>query len=46
MVLNLAPADSKAFNLMLDTGASDNVLTPQYARDLGVSIRRARDDRP
>jgi predicted aspartyl protease len=31
---------------MLDTGASDTVLSPQYARDLGVSVRRARDDRP
>ena len=46
VALNLAPQGSKAFNLMLDTGASDTVLTPQYARDLGVSIRRARNDRP
>lgn len=46
VALNLAPEGSKAFNLMLDTGASDTVLTPQYARELGVSVRRARNDRP
>jgi predicted aspartyl protease len=46
VALNLAPEGSKAFNLILDTGASDSVLTPQYAHELGVSIRRARNDRP
>jgi predicted aspartyl protease len=43
IVLNLAPDGSREFRLMLDTGAADSVLTPKYARDLGVSIRRARD---
>jgi predicted aspartyl protease len=43
VVLNLAPEGARAFQLMLDTGASDSVLTPRYARALGVSIRRARD---
>src|SRR5262249_36307512 len=28
------------------TGASDSVLTPQYAHDLGISIRQARGERP
>ena len=43
VALNLARDGSRPFNLMLDTGASDTVLTPQYARDLGVSIRAARE---
>jgi predicted aspartyl protease len=43
IVLNLAPEGSRRFQLMLDTGASDSVLTPRYAKELGVSIRRARD---
>ena len=46
VALNLAPDGSKAFNLMLDTGASDTVLTPQYAHELGVIVRSARVDRP
>jgi len=43
VALNLAPDGARAFKLVLDTGASDSVLTPQYARDLGVSIRAARE---
>jgi predicted aspartyl protease len=46
VALNLAPEGARPFRLMLDTGASDSVLTPRYARELGVSVRRARDDRP
>jgi len=46
VALNLAPEGARPFRLMLDTGASDSVLTPRYAHELGVSIRRARDDRP
>jgi predicted aspartyl protease len=43
VALNLAPEGARPFQLMLDTGASDSVLTPRYAKELGVSIRRARD---
>lgn len=43
VVVNLAPEGSRSFHLILDTGASDSVLTPRYAKELGVSIRRARD---
>jgi len=43
VVVNLAPEGSRKFQLILDTGASDSVLTPRYAKELGVSIRRARD---
>ncbi|HKC50148.1 MAG TPA: aspartyl protease family protein [Myxococcota bacterium] len=43
IALNLAPAGARPFQLLLDTGASDSVLTPRYAKELGVSIRRARD---
>ncbi|MFI5317551.1 MAG: aspartyl protease family protein [Myxococcota bacterium] len=43
IALNLAPAGSRSFQLLLDTGANDSVLTPRYAKALGVSIRRARD---
>jgi hypothetical protein len=41
--VNLAPEGDRAFRLLLDTGASDSVLTPRYARDLGVTVRRVRD---
>src|SRR5262249_7239479 len=40
--LNLAKEGDRDFRLMLDTGASDTVLTPQYARNLGVTVRRVR----
>lgn len=43
VIVNLAPAGDREFRLMLDTGASDTVLTPKYARDLGVNVRRVRD---
>jgi predicted aspartyl protease len=43
IALNLAPEGSRPFRLLLDTGASDSVLTPRYAKELGVSIRRERD---
>jgi predicted aspartyl protease len=41
--VNLAPAGDREFRLLLDTGASDSVLTPKYARELGVTVRRVRD---
>lgn len=41
--VNLAPIGDRELRLMLDTGASDSVLTPKYARELGVTVRRVRD---
>jgi hypothetical protein len=41
--LNLAPEGARPFRLLLDTGAEASVLTPLYARELGVTVRRARD---
>src|SRR5262245_16817156 len=46
VALDLAPEGTRSFKLVLDTGAGDSVLSPQYAHDLGVSIRQARGDRP
>lgn len=43
ILVNLAPTGDREFRLLLDTGASDSVLTPKYARDLGVTVRRVRD---
>ncbi len=39
IVVDLAPDGSPPLRLLLDTGASDSVLTPRYARRLGVSVR-------
>jgi predicted aspartyl protease len=45
IVVDLAPEGSaKPLRLMLDTGASDAVLTPLAARALGVSIRPHKQD--
>ncbi len=45
IVVDLAPEGSaKPLRLMLDTGASDAVLTPLAARALGVSIRPLKRD--
>ena len=43
VIVDLAPAGDRPFRLLLDTGASDSVLTPRYARELGVTVRRHRD---
>ncbi|MEX2207913.1 MAG: aspartyl protease family protein [Myxococcota bacterium] len=43
VLVDLAPAGTRPFRLLLDTGATDTVLTPRYARELGVTIRRHRD---
>ena len=40
IVINLAPAGQTPFRLILDTGAADRVLTPRWARQRGVSVRR------
>jgi predicted aspartyl protease len=42
VVVDLAPEGQTPFRLMLDTGASDSVLTPRLARQLGVSVRRTK----
>jgi hypothetical protein len=43
IIVDLAPEGSaKPLRLMLDTGASDAVLTPRVARDLGVQVRRTK----
>jgi len=42
VVIDLAPEGQRPFRLMLDTGASDTVLTPRAARELGVSVRRTK----
>ena len=41
--VNLAPDGEKEFRLILDTGAEGSLLTPRYARELGVNVRSARD---
>jgi predicted aspartyl protease len=42
VVVDLAPDGQPPFRLMLDTGASDSVLTPRLARQLGVTVRRTK----
>jgi predicted aspartyl protease len=43
IVVNLAPDGYDPFRMMIDTGASDSVLTPRYAQKLGVIVRREQD---
>lgn len=43
IVVDLAPEGRRPFPLLLDTGASDSVITPRLARELGVPVRRAKD---
>ena len=38
--VNLAPEGRRELRMMLDTGAAPNVLTPLYARSLGILVRR------
>jgi hypothetical protein len=42
VVVDLSPVDGRRFELMLDTGATDSVVTPLMARALGVSVRRTK----
>jgi len=42
VVIDLAPEGQHPFRLMLDTGASESVVTPRLARQLGVSVRRVK----
>lgn len=39
VMVDLAPEGSRPFVMMLDTGASDSVVTPRMARELGVRVR-------
>jgi hypothetical protein len=43
VMVDLAPEGSRPFVMMLDTGASDSVITPGMARQLGVRVRRTKD---
>jgi predicted aspartyl protease len=40
ILLDLAPEGGTPFVMMLDTGASESILTPLMARRLGVTVRR------
>lgn len=42
VLVDLAMEGSKPFVMMLDTGAAASVVTPLMARQLGVSVRRAK----
>jgi len=44
VMVDLAPEGGRAFVMMLDTGASDSVVTPLLARQLGVRVRRLKTD--
>ncbi len=47
IAIDLSPHPGSPFPMILDTGAGHSVLTPGYARAVGVSVRAARDfDRP
>ena len=41
--VDLARAGGRPLHMLLDTGAADCVLTPLYARSLGVSVRAVKD---
>jgi hypothetical protein len=40
VLIDLSPTAGRRFEMMIDTGAADSVVTPLFARELGVSIRR------
>lgn len=42
--IDLAAPDVSSFVVQLDTGAQSTVVTPVYARALGVAIRRVKED--
>lgn len=43
IAIDLSPYPTRRFPLLLDTGASFSVMTPRYARSVGVSVRSAKD---
>lgn len=42
--VDIAPAGQRSFVVTLDTGATDTVLTSNYARAMGISVRSAKSD--
>lgn len=44
IVIDISADAKRPFQMLLDTGASHNVLTPKYARKLGVRVRRHKSD--
>jgi hypothetical protein len=44
VMVDLASEGSRPFVMMLDTGASDSVITPRMARELGVRVRVLKDE--
>lgn len=44
LLIDLAPPGSREFPLQLDTGATDTVLSSDYARALGITVRRIKSD--
>ena len=43
IVIDLAPDGHRPLTMLLDTGATASIVTPRYARSLGVSPRKVRD---
>jgi predicted aspartyl protease len=43
VAIDLSPQASRPFPLLLDTGAPHSILGPQYARAVGVSVRRVKN---
>lgn len=43
VAIDLAGDSARPFALLLDTGAGYSMLTPRYARQVGVNIRRLKD---
>ncbi len=43
VLVDLAPEGGRPLRMMLDTGATDCIVTPRYARALGVSVRAVKD---
>ena len=43
VMVDLAPEGGRPFVMLLDTGASDSVVTPRMARALGVRVRKLKD---
>lgn len=42
IVVDLAPEGNRPLKMLLDTGATSTILTPRFARALGVTVRRTK----
>jgi hypothetical protein len=42
VLVDLSPTEERRFEMMIDTGANESVVTPLMARELGVSVRGAK----